>query len=213
MYEGEIKLHLEYKMNEIGYVYSNQTSQMFQQIASWIMSSNVRRIVEPGCGIAHINEFLKGYDYTYVGIDTCPNQTKFAQKRWKDHNNIKIIQCDWRTLNEKYTDYDCLLLQGVLPYGLPEYGYHDNVSPMTLYDRFVEMFDPRKVFIRETLQDQEIVAVSNKLKTVDMQPFIDMADSTVYVDNGNWLGKKVLLNVTRKQTQRTAESESTSTIE
>lgn len=203
--QSKIKLSREYKDFRHDYLYSDVALPMFEIIADWIIENKCKTIIEPGCGAGHINNVLhdKGYtDYTYIGYDTCSYTIQFAQEQLVKGQAlpVSLYNASWYDINDKHSipeSFDCMLLMGVLPYGMPYYGLNDKFdSEVALYKYLTRLHHPNKVFIRDVCPDQTYVHDSNEIHTINTDYFDSIADNRVEVDLKMWLGHKVLYDIT-----------------
>lgn len=190
---GAIRLHEEYDTTTHDYI---DVPELFDPVVKWIKQRESRNIVCAGCGNAPILGYLKDYAHRFMGFDTAPALIDQAKSRYP---NAEFVNASWN--NEEairtYWPVDCLLLMGVLAYGLPEYGFHDkNGSPEQIFDRLVRLYNPKHVIIRETRADQQYVDPGNQLHVVDLSYFRQFPHEEIHVDVNMWIGNKVLLNVT-----------------
>lgn len=187
---------VDYKPEELEYQNSPPTYKLWERISYYIKNHNSKHIVDIGCSTGAVNQFLADYSYNYYGIDTSPFLIEEAIKRW-GNSTTHFELGNWNTSQTK-VNCDCLLLLGVLPYGLPAYGYGENISPWHMYNTLVEKYNPTQIIIRETCKVQNGVEID--LETVDLTPFLNIATDVEYITVDTILGSKVLINVTRKRT-------------
>jgi len=199
-FTGPIRLHEQYEPSTHDYLNSLAARELFDIPVRWIKQMDSHRIVSAGCGMGHINEYLQDwYPYTYFGFDTASKVIDAAKLKYENRPNIKFVTASWNNEDAIRVDYpvDCLLLMGVLTYGLPQYGFAEtNGSPEQIFDRLVRLYRPRHVIIRETRADQIHVDQGNQLHTVDLSYFKQFPHEEIHVDVNMWIGNKVLLNVT-----------------
>jgi hypothetical protein len=187
---------LNYKPVDLEYQISPPTYPLWERIAYYIKKHNSTELVDIGCSVGAINQFLTNYTYSYYGIDQSSSLIEEAVKRW-DSTHIKFELGDWNTTST-VTNCDCLLLLGVLPYGLTEYGYSENISPWHIYNKLIERYNPTQIIIRETCKIQNGSEID--IETVDLTPFLEIATDVEYINVDTILGNKVLINVTRTRT-------------
>lgn len=187
---------VDYKPEELEYQNSPPTYPLWERIAYYIKKHDSRYLVDIGCSTGAVNQFLTNYTYNYYGIDQSSQLINEAVKRW-GCEYVQFETGDWNT-SHNVTNCDCLLLLGVLPYGLPEYGYSENISPWHTYNKLIERYNPTQIIIRETCKIQNGVEID--LATVDLAPFLEIAIDVEYINVDTILGNKVLINVTRKRT-------------
>ncbi len=197
-YIGPIRLFEQYDAKTHDYLNRPEARELFEIPVKWIKQNNSRIIVSAGCGVGHINEHLQGYDYSYFGFDTSSKVIEAASYYYRGNPNIKFVNASWNNTQDiQVEQVDCLLLMGVLAYGLPHYGFNEqNGSPEQIFDRLVDLYKPKHVIIRETRADQIHVHEGNQLHTVDLTYFRQFSHEEINVDLNMWLGNKVLLNVT-----------------
>lgn len=187
---------IDYKPEELAYLNSPKTHKLWERIAYYIKNHNSKKLVDIGCSTGYINNFLIDYKYQYYGIDQSPYLVDEAIKKW--HNDdIRFELGNWN-MSTTNVECDCLLLLGVLPYGISEYGYEENISPWELYNKFITKYNPTQIIIKETCKIQNGIELD--LKTVNLEPFLEIADNVEYINVDTILGNKVLINVTRKRT-------------
>ena len=187
---------INYKTEELEYLNSPGTWPLWERIAYYIKKHDSKCLVDIGCSTGAVNQFLTNYTYSYYGIDQSQVLIDEAVKRWNSEH-IKFETGDWNT-HQTTVNCDCLLLLGVLPYGLPEYGYSENTSPWHIYCKLIERYNPTQIIIRETCKIQNGAEID--LVTVDLAPFLEIATDVEYINVDTILGNKVLINVTRERT-------------
>lgn len=187
---------IDYKPNDLEYQNSPPTYALWERIVYYVKKYNSKHLVDIGCSTGAVNQFLTNYTYDYYGIDQSQYLIDEAIKRWGS-DNIKFELGNWNT-TQTTVNCDCLLLLGVLPYGLPEYGYTENISPWHIYNKLIERYNPTQIIIRETCKIQNGAEID--LATVDLTPFLEIATDVEYINVDTIVGNKVLINVTRKRT-------------
>lgn len=187
---------VDYKPEELEYQNSPATYPLWERIVHYVKKHNSKNIVDIGCSTGAVNQFLTNHSYSYYGIDQSQNLIDEAIKLWgNDHITFELG--NWNTTNTK-VNCDCLLLLGVLPYGLPTYGYSENISPWHIYNNMIKKYNPTQIIIRETSKMQN--GVEMDLETVDLTPFLEIAKNVEYINVNTIVGNKVLINVTREKT-------------
>ena len=187
---------VDYKPEELEYLNSPATHVLWERIAYYVKKHNSKDLVDIGCSTGAVNQFLTNYKYTYYGIDQSQYLIDEAVKRW-GNEHITFETGNWN-ITDTVVKCDCLLLLGVLPYGLPVYGYSENISPWHIYNKLIEKYNPTQIIIKETCKLQNGVEID--LETVDLAPFLEIATDVEYINVDTILGNKVLINVTRKRT-------------
>jgi SAM-dependent methyltransferase len=187
---------VDYKPLDLEYQNSPPTYPLWERIIYYIKKHNSINLVDMGCSTGAVNQFLTKYTYNYYGIDKSQYLIDEAINRW-GNEHIKFECNDWNTTNT-VVNCDCLLLLGVLPYGLAEYGYSENISPWNIYNKLIERYNPTQIIIRETCKIQNDAEID--LETVDLTPFLEIATDVEYINVDTILGNKVLINVTRERT-------------
>jgi hypothetical protein len=187
---------VDYKPLDLEYQNSPSTYPLWERIIYYIKKHNSINLVDMGCSTGAVNQFLTNYTYNYYGIDKSQYLIDEAINRW-GNEHIKFECNDWNTTNT-VVNCDCLLLLGVLPYGLAEYGYSENISPWNIYNKLIERYNPTQIIIRETCKIQNDAEID--LETVDLTPFLEIATDVEYINVDTILGNKVLINVTRERT-------------
>lgn len=187
---------VDYKPEELEYQNSPPTYALWERIVYYVKKYNSKHLVDIGCSTGAVNQFLTNYTYDYYGIDQSQYLIDEAIKRWGS-DNIKFELGNWNT-TDTVVNCDCLLLLGVLPYGLPAYGYSENISPWHIYNKLIERYNPTQIIIRETCKIQNGIEIN--VETVDLGPFLEIATDVEYINVDTIVGNKVLINVTRKRT-------------
>ena len=187
---------VDYKPEELEYQNSPPTYPLWERIVHYVKKHNAKNLVDIGCSTGAVNQFLTDYRYNYYGIDQSPYLIDEAIKRWGS-DNTKFELGNWNT-TDTVVNCDCLLLLGVLPYGLPVYGYSENISPWHIYNNMIKKYNPTQIIIRETSKMQN--GVEMDLETVDLTPFLEIAKNVEYINVNTIVGNKVLINVTRERT-------------
>lgn len=185
---------VNYTPKELEYLHSEKTFDIWNKICDYIKHYRSKNIVDIGCATGAINHFLQGYTYNYYGIDKSPLLIEEANNTWKLQENIKFEFGDWNTTVTE-CECDCLLLLGVLPYSITEYGYTNNDTPWDMYNRLMKKYNPKQVIIRETVSVQDGEPLD--IPTVDLKPFLEIATNVEYITVNTILGDKVLIHVTR----------------
>ena len=185
--------------NRLEYLYSPPTYPVWQCVAEFIKDQNSRKILDLGSsygGPQMLDMFLEGYDYEYLGVDVSKSLIDYANQLYAGRPNIKFCQASWDDIDPQ-EEYDCMLLLGVLPYGMPILGYGDYSSPWDLYMHLKNKFNTRQIIIKETDGDEW-----KGIKLMDLTPFENIATdirrfdvSASYKDEDIALGKKVVYNV------------------
>lgn len=191
-----LRPRLDYNSEELEYLHSPPTYSLWEKIVYYIKFYNSKNIVDIGCGTGAVNQFLTGYQYNYYGIDYSKNLIEDANNKWSS-SNIKFEHGDWNT-SSTIVNCDCMLLLGVLPYGIQTYGYTDYLDPWDMYTKLVKKYNPTQIIIRETCKIQNGVELD--IDTVDLTPFLNIATNIDYINVDTILGNKVLINVTRERT-------------
>lgn len=189
----------EFKPQQLEYLYSEPTYPVWQCIAEFIKDQNSRKILDLGSsygGPKMLDMFLEGYDYEYLGVDISKSLIDYANQLYADRPNIKFCHANWNEIDIS-EQYDCMLLLGVLPYGMNNIGYNDYSSPWDLYLFLKNKFNTRQIIIKETDGDEW-----KGIKLMDLIPFENIATeirrfdvSASYKDEDVALGKKVVYNV------------------
>ncbi len=75
-----------------------------------------KTIIEIGCGLGAIIDFIYGKDNQITGVDISDEYIKFLKMRYRQHKNIKIIKSDILDLPEKVKKnfYDTVVMINVL---------------------------------------------------------------------------------------------------
>jgi hypothetical protein len=187
---------LEYSVSEIDYLFSEPTAPIWDRILYYIKKHNSKSIIDVGCAHGAANKFFTNYDYIYHGVDGCKELIDHANSNYAK-DGITFEHCDWFDSTTS-GPYDCMLMLGVLPYGLSEYGHTRNRSATDMYQSLVDKYNPTQIIIRETCKIQNGVEI--ELETVDLTPFLEIATDVEYINVDTILGNKVLINVTRTRT-------------
>lgn len=85
-----------------------------QQLFGKIDSSDVKKVLEVGCGIGTLSSYLaKNYDWEITGIDLDPEQIEIARREYVDER-LKFFEADVTELTFEKDQFDMVLSFDVL---------------------------------------------------------------------------------------------------
>lgn len=86
-----------------------------EQLFSQIDLSNVKKVLEVGCGIGVLSSYLaKEYGWNVTGIDLDPEQIERAKKDNKENENLRFLEADVTKLPFENNEFDMVLSFDVL---------------------------------------------------------------------------------------------------
>jgi ubiquinone/menaquinone biosynthesis C-methylase UbiE len=89
----------------------NLVERLFNQIDL----SNVKKVLEIGCGIGVLTSYLAGkYRWEIIGIDIDPEQIEKAKKDNKENEYLKFFEADATNLSFENNEFDIVLSFNVL---------------------------------------------------------------------------------------------------
>lgn len=117
----EIPLKKEYLYRSMDYLDTPEARPIFDVQRDIIIKNKFKGIVDVGCRIGIVNDYLyeDGYtDYEYMGFDTSPQPIAYAQERWEDCENIEYRVADILDQSSIGVNFkvDCIIWSGILLY-------------------------------------------------------------------------------------------------
>jgi ubiquinone/menaquinone biosynthesis C-methylase UbiE len=81
-----------------------------EQLFSQIDLSNVKKVLEVGCGIGVLSSYLsEKYEWEVTGIDLDPEQIERAQNEHRESKYLKFIEADTTKLSFGSSEFDLVL--------------------------------------------------------------------------------------------------------
>lgn len=116
-----VPLKTEYLFRSMDYLDTEEARPIFDTQKDIIIKNNFKGIVDVGCRIGIVNDYLyeAGYtDYKYMGFDTSPQPIAYANERWEDIDNIEYRVADLMNKSSIAVDFevDCVIWSGILLY-------------------------------------------------------------------------------------------------
>ncbi|MCK4732830.1 MAG: class I SAM-dependent methyltransferase [Methanophagales archaeon] len=82
----------------------------FEQLFSQIDISNVKKVLEVGCGIGVLSSYLsEKYEWEVTGIDLDPEQIKKAKNDYRENKYLKFLETDATKLPFGNSEFDLVL--------------------------------------------------------------------------------------------------------
>ena len=130
------------------YLKTNNANKYFEKQADIIKQTKSKKILDIGCGGSRVNEFLKGYSYTLVGIDNDSEEIELCHEEYTDNQNLEFICCDAiEFIKDNRENYDCVIVSGFLYY--LQQGWFQGLTPDTFVDMIVESTGATTVIVAE----------------------------------------------------------------
>lgn len=166
------------------YLLSSEATPMFEKIADFVKENDCHKIVDVGCGVSRVNEFLENYDYDLVGIDNDDECIKYCEENYPEQTFASLCGWDYKHWHGRYSDdYDCVILSGFLYYC----GKYGNPELDDYVNGLIDQVKPKIVIIAEPHPSEAYKSpdFSNLLDSYayEASPFIldiRMGDRTVY---------------------------------
>jgi len=87
----------------------------FEHLFSQIDLSNVKKVLEVGCGIGVLSSYLsEKYEWEVTGIDLDPKQIERAKNDYGENKYLKFLEADATKLPFEDNEYDLVLSSDVL---------------------------------------------------------------------------------------------------
>jgi len=87
----------------------------FEHLFSQIDLSNVKKVLEVGCGIGVLSSYLtEKYEWEVTGIDLDPEQIKRAKNYYRENKYLKFIEADATKLPFEDNEYNLVLSSDTL---------------------------------------------------------------------------------------------------
>ena len=103
------------KMNKLEKVFVNLSARTrniktFEHLFSQIDLSNVKKVLEVGCGIGVLSSYLaEKYEWEVTGIDLDPEQIERAKDDYGKNKYLKFLEADAKKLPFEDNEYDLVL--------------------------------------------------------------------------------------------------------
>ncbi len=108
------------KMSKLEKIFVNPSAhtrniKTFEHLFSQIDLSNVKQVLEVGCGIGVLSSYLaEKYGWEVTGIDLDPEQIARAKKEHKEKKYLKFLEADATKLPFEDNEYDLILSSDAL---------------------------------------------------------------------------------------------------
>jgi len=171
-----------YNISEMSYLDQDEAMPIYMHQANLIKKQDLSGIVDVGCRIGIINDYLTDYDYRYYGFDTSPEPISFAKSKYPTKNfDVR----SWHNLIMPYFDVDVVLFSSVLIYA---------DDPLSMFEKVCAFYQPRIAIIKE---------INNKnnedFTYTDLKYFTDKYPCTTHHMSLNIpCGERTILNVQYK---------------
>lgn len=103
------------KMSKLEKIFVNPSARTrniktFEHLFSQIDLSNVKKVLEVGCGIGVLSSYLaEKYGWEVTGIDLDPEQIERAKKEHKENKYLKFLEADATKLPFRDNEFDLVL--------------------------------------------------------------------------------------------------------
>ena len=108
------------KMGKLEKIFVNPSARarnikIIEQLFSQIDLSNVKKLLEVGCGIGVLSSYLsEKYKWEVTGIDLDPEQIKKAKKDHRENKYLKFLEADATKLPFEDSEFDLVLSSDAL---------------------------------------------------------------------------------------------------
>lgn len=108
------------KMSKFEKIFVNPSARSrniktFEQLFSQIDLSNVKKVLEVGCGIGVLSSYLaEKYEWEVAGIDLDPEQIERAKNDYRENKYLKFLEADATKLPFGDNEYDLVLSSDAL---------------------------------------------------------------------------------------------------
>lgn len=148
----EVPLKKEYLFRSMDYLDTEEARPIFDTQKDIIIKNNFKGIVDVGCRIGIVNDYLyeAGYtDYKYMGFDTSMQPIAYANERWEDIDNIEYRVADLmdKTCIAVNFEVDCVIWSGILLY------FPDN--HLEVFKDTQDFYKAKHAIIQEPCQTQD----------------------------------------------------------
>lgn len=133
------KSHLRkvYTIEELAYLDSAAAAPIYQLKADIIRLNNYQGIVDVGCRLGSVNQYLSDHQYQYYGFDTSPDPVLTASSTYPNH---KFEIASWNSPPPVNFSVDVVIFGSVLIYD-PE--------PSMMFERLCKFYQPSAAIIHE----------------------------------------------------------------
>lgn len=131
------KLRKEYSIADMAYLDTAEASVLYKCKANIIKDNGLTGVVDVGCRIGIVNEFLKDYNYNYYGFDTSSEPLEYAREQYKPHT---FDLRSWEDLQYPEFDVDVVIFGSVLIY---------DKDPYSMFERICSFYKPKHAIIHE----------------------------------------------------------------
>lgn len=191
------KIRLD-KTSVLDYLDEPPALPLRHKVAEIFNKHNCKTVVDVGCGVGRINDFIDAE--RYMGFDDDIKLVGKGHRKYrKTDRNIDMREASWRQLDKIKVDFevDCLMLLGVLSYAMPEFDevYEKNGFHKEMFHNLVDLYNPRVIIIQEILQDQTNVADTNELKVLPLDYYMTFDPEYHELDLPIWCGHRAILDI------------------
>lgn len=187
------KIRLD-KTSRLDYLDSPEALPLRTTVADIVKKHNCRSVVDVGCGVGRMYDFLDVENY--MGFD---DDWRLINPGKRQRPNADLRVASWKDLDKLSVgfDVDCLLFLGVLSYAMPEYpevfeknGMHDD-----MFHNMIRMYKPKLIIIQEILADQTNVAETNELKVLPLDYYMNFNPICYELDLPIFCGHRVIMEI------------------
>jgi trans-aconitate methyltransferase len=162
----EVPLKKEYLFRSMDYLDTKEARPIFDIQKDIIIKNNFKGIVDVGCRIGIVNDYLHeaGYiNYEYMGFDTSPQPIAYAKERWEEFDNIEYRIADLMDKSSIAVNFkvECVIWSGILLY-FPNNHYE-------VFKKIQEFYNAQNAIIQEPckMQDSNKCLKNMHLNTIE----------------------------------------------
>ena len=116
--------------------------KVIEELFSQIDLSDVKRVLEIGCGVGVLSSYLaEKYKWEVIGIDLDPEQIKKAQKEHSERKNLRFFEADATKLPFEDSEFDLVLFVDVLHHIPNRIKVFDNINSVLKLNGFCVLVD------------------------------------------------------------------------
>lgn len=167
----------------MAYLDSDAAAPIYIKKADIVKLHGLTGIVDIGCRIGTVNQYLSGYDYNYYGFDTSIEPIDYAKTKYK--NKIFEVR-SWHDPVKPPFAVDVLIFGSVIIY---------EPNPIEFYEKMVDFYQPTRCIVHEVNNKN-----SDELKYTDLAYFTNNYQCNVHeMDLPIPCGKRTVLDVECRQ--------------
>lgn len=159
-----------------------------------VHSANCKNIVDVGCGVGRMYDFLEVENY--MGFD---DDWRLINPGKRERPDADLRVASWRHLDKLEVDFDvdCVLFLGVLSYAMPDWPevYEKNGDHIEMFHNIIDLYKPKKVIIQEILAEQTHVAETNELKVLPLEYYNQFKPKCTVLDLPIFCGHRIIMEI------------------